>query len=72
MKAIKSQKYEEAAQYRDKERKLLEELEKTETLWEEESITQGDCLRRKCSRSGCHDDRHTNTEDCRKRRRQTH
>ena len=37
MKAIKSQKYEEAAQFRDKERKLLEDLERQKKIWEEES-----------------------------------
>jgi ATP-dependent Clp protease ATP-binding subunit ClpC len=37
MKAIKSQKYEEAAQFRDRERKLLEDLERQKHIWEEES-----------------------------------
>jgi len=35
--AIKSQKYEEAAKYRDMERKLHDELEKGKRKWEEES-----------------------------------
>jgi ATP-dependent Clp protease ATP-binding subunit ClpC len=34
---VKSQKYEEAAQLRDKEKKLLEELENAKIRWEEES-----------------------------------
>ncbi|PZX60435.1 ATP-dependent Clp protease ATP-binding subunit ClpC [Algoriphagus ratkowskyi] len=34
---VKSQKYEEAAQLRDKEKKLLEQLETAKTKWEEES-----------------------------------
>ncbi len=34
---VKSQKYEEAAQLRDKEKKLLEELENAKVRWEEES-----------------------------------
>lgn len=34
---VKSQKYEEAAQLRDKEKKLLEQLENAKTRWEEES-----------------------------------
>ncbi|MFC3878738.1 ATP-dependent Clp protease ATP-binding subunit [Algoriphagus namhaensis] len=34
---VKSQKYEEAAQLRDKEKKLLEQLELAKTRWEEES-----------------------------------
>jgi len=34
---VKSQKYEEAAQLRDKEKKLLEQLENAKTKWEEES-----------------------------------
>ena len=36
-KAINSQKFEEAAEYRDKERKLQEELESFKRKWEEES-----------------------------------
>ncbi len=34
---VKSQKYEEAAQLRDKEKKLLEQLEAAKTRWEDES-----------------------------------
>jgi ATP-dependent Clp protease ATP-binding subunit ClpC len=34
---VKSQKYEEAAQLRDKEKKLLEQLESAKTRWEDES-----------------------------------
>ena len=34
---VKSQKYEEAARLRDKEKHLLEELEKAKNLWEEDS-----------------------------------
>jgi ATP-dependent Clp protease ATP-binding subunit ClpC len=34
---VKSQKYEEAAQLRDKEKKLLDELEKAKARWEEET-----------------------------------
>lgn len=34
---VKSQKYEEAAQLRDKEKKLLEQLEQAKTRWEEET-----------------------------------
>jgi ATP-dependent Clp protease ATP-binding subunit ClpC len=34
---VKSQKYEEAAQLRDKEKKLLEQLENAKTRWEEDS-----------------------------------
>ncbi len=34
---VKSQKYEEAAQLRDKEKKLLEQLETAKTRWEDES-----------------------------------
>ncbi|MEQ9373927.1 MAG: ATP-dependent Clp protease ATP-binding subunit [Imperialibacter sp.] len=34
---VKSQKYEEAAQLRDKEKKLIEELENAKTRWEEET-----------------------------------
>ncbi|PRY85521.1 ATP-dependent Clp protease ATP-binding subunit [Mongoliibacter ruber] len=37
---VKSQKYEEAAQLRDKEKKLLEQLENAKTRWEEESKTK--------------------------------
>ncbi|WP_194973066.1 ATP-dependent Clp protease ATP-binding subunit [Aquiflexum lacus] len=37
---VKSQKYEEAAQLRDKEKKLLEQLENAKTKWEEESKTK--------------------------------
>lgn len=36
-KAIKSQKYEDAARYRDQERKLMDELELEKKKWEEES-----------------------------------
>ncbi|HHG84937.1 MAG TPA: ATP-dependent Clp protease ATP-binding subunit, partial [Bacteroidetes bacterium] len=39
-KVVKSQKYEEAARLRDKEKKLLEELEKAKILWEEEAKTK--------------------------------
>ena len=38
MKAIKSQKYEEAAQFRDKERKFQEDLERQKHLWEEDAL----------------------------------
>jgi ATP-dependent Clp protease ATP-binding subunit ClpC len=34
---VKSQKYEEAAQLRDKEKKLLEQLDRAKTKWEEET-----------------------------------
>lgn len=37
---VKSQKYEEAAQLRDKEKKLLEQLENAKLRWEEESKTK--------------------------------
>jgi ATP-dependent Clp protease ATP-binding subunit ClpC len=37
---VKSQKYEEAAQLRDKEKKLLEQLEQAKNRWEEESKTK--------------------------------
>lgn len=37
---VKSQKYEEAAQLRDKEKKLLEQLENAKTKWEEDSKTK--------------------------------
>lgn len=37
---VKSQKYEEAAQLRDKEKKLLEQLENAKAKWEEESRTK--------------------------------
>lgn len=37
---VKSQKYEEAAQLRDKEKKLLEQLETAKVKWEEESKTK--------------------------------
>jgi ATP-dependent Clp protease ATP-binding subunit ClpC len=37
---VKSQKYEEAARLRDKEKSLLESLESAKTAWEEESKTQ--------------------------------
>ncbi|MGY6559745.1 MAG: ATP-dependent Clp protease ATP-binding subunit [Nitritalea sp.] len=37
---VKSQKYEEAAQLRDKEKKLLEQLERAKQQWEEESKTK--------------------------------
>ncbi|RZS96773.1 ATP-dependent Clp protease ATP-binding subunit [Cecembia calidifontis] len=37
---VKSQKYEEAAQLRDKEKKLLEQLENAKLKWEEESKTK--------------------------------
>ena len=37
---VKSQKYEEAAQLRDKEKKLLEQLESAKVKWEEESKTK--------------------------------
>ena len=37
---VKSQKYEEAAQLRDKEKKLLEQLENAKSKWEEESKTK--------------------------------
>jgi ATP-dependent Clp protease ATP-binding subunit ClpC len=37
---VKSQKYEEAAQLRDKEKKLLEQLESAKLKWEEESKTK--------------------------------
>ncbi|UII28746.1 ATP-dependent Clp protease ATP-binding subunit [Fulvivirga maritima] len=36
-KVVKSQKYEEAAQLRDKEKKLLEQLEQAKVRWEEET-----------------------------------
>ncbi|HSJ66247.1 MAG TPA: ATP-dependent Clp protease ATP-binding subunit [Anditalea sp.] len=39
-KVVKSQKYEEAAQLRDREKKLLEQLENAKTRWEEESKTK--------------------------------
>lgn len=37
---VKSQKYEEAAQLRDKEKKLLEQLDNAKAKWEEESKTK--------------------------------
>jgi ATP-dependent Clp protease ATP-binding subunit ClpC len=37
---VKSQKYEEAAQLRDKEKKLLEQLEMAKTKWEEKTRTE--------------------------------
>lgn len=37
---VKSQKYEEAARLRDKEKKLIEDLEKAKILWEEEAKTK--------------------------------
>jgi ATP-dependent Clp protease ATP-binding subunit ClpC len=37
---VKSQKYEEAAQLRDKEKKLLEQLERAKVQWEEETKTK--------------------------------
>jgi ATP-dependent Clp protease ATP-binding subunit ClpC len=37
---VKSQKYEEAAQLRDKEKKLLEQLDEAKLKWEEESKTK--------------------------------
>jgi ATP-dependent Clp protease ATP-binding subunit ClpC len=37
---VKSQKYEEAAQLRDKEKKLLEQLENAKNKWEEDSKTK--------------------------------
>lgn len=37
---VKSQKYEEAAQLRDKEKKLLDQLEKAKIKWEEETNTK--------------------------------
>lgn len=37
---VKSQKYEEAAQLRDKEKKLLEQLELAKTKWEEKTRTE--------------------------------
>jgi len=37
---VKSQKYEEAAQLRDKEKKLLEQLEEAKVKWEDESKTK--------------------------------
>ncbi|MGB3182348.1 MAG: ATP-dependent Clp protease ATP-binding subunit [Cyclobacteriaceae bacterium] len=37
---VKSQKYEEAAQLRDKEKKLLEQLETAKTKWEDETRTK--------------------------------
>ncbi|MEQ8474285.1 MAG: ATP-dependent Clp protease ATP-binding subunit [Marinoscillum sp.] len=37
---VKSQKYEEAAQLRDKEKKLLSQLEEEKTKWEEETRTK--------------------------------
>jgi ATP-dependent Clp protease ATP-binding subunit ClpC len=39
-KVVKSQKYEEAAQLRDKEKKLLEQLEQAKNKWEEEARTK--------------------------------
>lgn len=39
-KVVKSQKYEEAAQLRDKEKKLLEQLDLEKIKWEEETRTQ--------------------------------
>ncbi len=39
-KVVKSQKYEEAARLRDKEKKLIEELERAKILWEEEAKTK--------------------------------
>jgi ATP-dependent Clp protease ATP-binding subunit ClpC len=36
-KVVRSQRYEEAAKLRDKERQLLEELERAKKQWEEES-----------------------------------
>ncbi|MHA8086375.1 ATP-dependent Clp protease ATP-binding subunit [Aquirufa sp. Wall-65K1] len=37
---VKSQKYEEAAQLRDREKKLIDQLEQAKTIWEEESKKQ--------------------------------
>ena len=39
-KVVKSQKYEEAAQLRDKEKKLIAQLEEEKTRWEEETRTK--------------------------------
>ncbi len=39
-KVVKSQKYEEAAQLRDKEKKLLDQLEKEKARWEDETKTR--------------------------------
>lgn len=37
---VKSQKYEEAAQLRDREKKLIDQLEKAKQIWDEESKKQ--------------------------------
>ena len=39
-KVVKSQKYEEAAQLRDKEKKLIEQLERAKNKWEDETKTK--------------------------------
>ena len=39
-KVVKSQKYEEAAQLRDREKKLIAQLEEEKTRWEEETRTK--------------------------------
>lgn len=47
---VKSQKYEEAAQLRDKEKKLLEQLEAAKNRWEEESKSKRYVSKRTMSR----------------------
>ena len=49
-KVVKSQKYEEAAQLRDKEKKLMEQLETAKDKWEEETRTKRYTVTRKMLR----------------------
>ena len=63
-KVVRSQRYEEAAKLRDKERILQEELEKAKRQWEEESKSHRTTVtRRQCGRGGGHDERYSRYAD---------
>ena len=58
---VKSQKYEEAAQLRDREKKLIEQLDIAKAKWEEKTRTEKYTVNgRQCCRCGRYDDWYTN------------
>ena len=68
--AVKNQNFELAADYRDQEANLQEELNRIKAAWEEKLSRERVCGRRPDSRSGIHDDGHSRTTHGRGRRTQ--
>lgn len=71
IKAVKSQNYELAASFRDKEKDIQAQLETAKQKWEEELQEHREIVdRRKNSRSSCNDVWSTGTANCQCRKHQ--